>query len=161
MPCPIAIARRSTTASRLPAKSGWRPNTRNGNGSRERSDSSWWNPPVNGRTFMRDWRFWRWRKADDDEMDREIGVHLELAAEERRQAGAPERDAERAARREFGSVTLTREELRDMRTGAGLEQMWRDFAEAIRTMPRDPTVNAIRVLNLALGNGGESPQLAA
>ena len=38
---------------------------------------------------MLDWRFWRWRKTDDDETEREIRVHLDLAAEERVQAGAP------------------------------------------------------------------------
>ena len=32
---------------------------------------------------MRDLRFWRWRRAEDDDLDREIETHLELATDER------------------------------------------------------------------------------
>ncbi len=69
---------------------------------------------------MRDFRFWRGRKAEDDDLDRELEAHLELATDERVEAGLPLRDAQLAARREFGSVALTKEELRDMRTGLAL-----------------------------------------
>ena len=31
---------------------------------------------------MRDLRFWRWRKAQDDDVDREFDVHLAIEAEE-------------------------------------------------------------------------------
>ena len=36
---------------------------------------------------MRDLRFWRWRKVGDEDLDREIEAHQELAAEERLAAG--------------------------------------------------------------------------
>ena len=36
---------------------------------------------------MPDLRFWRWRHAQDDDIDRELDVHLDLAAEERVDAG--------------------------------------------------------------------------
>ena len=42
---------------------------------------------------MRNLRFWRWRKAADDDLDRELQVHLELATEERLEAGMTQRDA--------------------------------------------------------------------
>jgi putative ABC transport system permease protein len=105
---------------------------------------------------MRDVRFWRWRKAEEDDIDREISVHLELAADERIQAGAPAGDAERAARREFGSVTLMREEAAEVRTGARLEQVWRDVGYAIRTMRRSPGLTSTVVVTLALGIGANS-----
>jgi hypothetical protein len=47
-------------------------------------------------------------------MDREFDIHLALEVEEQLDAGVPLRDARLAARREFGSVTLTKEEVRDM-----------------------------------------------
>ena len=49
-------------------------------------------------------------------------MHLALEVEEQLEAGVPQREAELAARRAFGSVALTKEELRDMRTGAALER---------------------------------------
>jgi hypothetical protein len=57
---------------------------------------------------MRDLRFWRWRKAEDDDLDREIETHLELSTDEHLEAGLPLRDAELAAHRQFGSVALTK-----------------------------------------------------
>ena len=101
---------------------------------------------------MRDLRFWRWRKAEDD-LDRELQVHLELAADERLEAGMPLREAQLAARREFGSVALTKEELRDMRTGAALESMLQDFRFAIRSLRRTPVFALTAALVLGLGIG--------
>src|SRR5437763_12657454 len=105
---------------------------------------------------MREWRFWRWRRAADDEVDREIRVHLDLATEERVQAGEAVPEAERAARREFGSVTVMKEDVQDMRTGAGLEQVWRDVGYALRTMRRSPAFTCVVVVTLALGIGVNS-----
>ena len=47
---------------------------------------------------MRDLRFWRWRRAQDDDLDRELEVHLDLAAAERwRRGPRPERRTVRPA----------------------------------------------------------------
>ena len=99
---------------------------------------------------MRDLRFWRWRKAEEDDLDRELEVHLVLAANERLEAGLPLRDAQFAAHREFGSVALTKEELRDMRTGAALERMWQETRFAARRLLRSPAFTLATVLTLAL-----------
>jgi hypothetical protein len=56
-----------------------------------------------------DFRFWRWRKREDDELDRELDVHLALEVEEHLEAGVPLRDAQLAARRAFGSVALAKQ----------------------------------------------------
>ncbi|HJZ74384.1 MAG TPA: ABC transporter permease [Vicinamibacterales bacterium] len=105
---------------------------------------------------MRDLHFWRWRKAEDDDVDRELQVHLELATEERLEAGIPLRDAQLAARREFGSVALTKEELRDMRTGAALERLWQETCYAARRLLRSPAFTAATVLTLALAIGANA-----
>jgi putative ABC transport system permease protein len=105
---------------------------------------------------MRDFRFWRWRKDEDDDLDRELQVHLEIATDERLEAGVPLRDAQRAARREFGSVTSTREELRDMRTGAAIERLWRETRHATRRLLRSPAFTVAIVLTLALAIGANA-----
>ena len=64
---------------------------------------------------MRDLRFWRWRKAQEDDLDREFEVHLALEIEEQLERGVPLRQAKLAAQRELGSVAFAKEELRDMR----------------------------------------------
>src|SRR6266487_736589 len=99
---------------------------------------------------MRDLRFWRWRKAEEDDLDRELEVHLELAADERLEAGLPLRDAQFAAHREFGSVALTKEELRDMRPGAAFERAWQETRFAGRRLLRSPAFTVATVLTLAL-----------
>jgi predicted permease len=103
---------------------------------------------------MRDLRFWRWRLTQDDDIDRELNLHLDLAAEERREAGLPPRDARLDAQREFGSVALTKEELRGMRAGAAfdrvLSQVCQDFLYGLRLLRRAPGFAAVAALILAL-----------
>jgi hypothetical protein len=103
---------------------------------------------------MRDLRFWRWRAAQDDDVDRELELHLDLAAAERRQNGLPSGEAQRAARKEFGSLALAKEELREMRRGAAvgrlLSQASRDVRYGLRLMARAPGFSVAAVLILAL-----------
>jgi putative ABC transport system permease protein len=103
-----------------------------------------------------DFRFWRWRKQEDDELDRELDVHLALEVEEQREAGVPLRDAQLTAHRAFGSVALTKEELRDMRTGATLERLSQETRHAARRLMRSPAFALATVLTLALAIGANA-----
>jgi putative ABC transport system permease protein len=105
---------------------------------------------------MRDLRFWRWRRTEDEDLDREIETHLELATDEYLEAGLSRREAQFAAHREFGSVTLTKEELRNMRTGAALERLWQETRFARRRLFRSPAFTAATVLTLALAIGANT-----
>jgi putative ABC transport system permease protein len=102
---------------------------------------------------MRDLRFWRWRQAEDDDVERELEIHLALEVEEQLERGVPLREAKLAARREFGSVALTKEELRDMRMGATLERLPRELRHAARRLVRSPAFTLAAVLTLALAIG--------
>ena len=110
---------------------------------------------IGGKTVA-DFRFWRGRQREDDELDRELEVHLALEVEERVEAGVPLRDAHLAARRAFGSVALTKEELRDMRTGAALERLWQETRHAGRRLRRSPAFALATVLTLALAIGANA-----
>lgn len=105
---------------------------------------------------MADFRFWRWRQLEDDDLDRELEVHLALEVEDQVEAGVPLRDAQLAARRAFGSVALTKEELRDMRTGAALERLWQETRHAARRLRRSPAFALATVLTLALAVGANA-----
>jgi len=102
---------------------------------------------------MRDLRFWRWRKAEDEDIDRELELHLELETDEHLQAGLPLREAQLAAHRQFGSVARTKDELKDMRTGAALERMWQEMRFAGRRLARSPSFTLASMLTLALAIG--------
>jgi putative ABC transport system permease protein len=61
-----------------------------------------------------------------------------------------------AAHRAFGSVALTKEELRDMRTGAALERLWLEVRHAARRLRRSPAFALATVLTLALAIGANA-----
>ena len=48
---------------------------------------------------------WWKRKSREDELERELRVHLEMEAEERQQEGFSSAEAEMSARRLFGNLT--------------------------------------------------------
>src|SRR6059036_2062995 len=101
---------------------------------------------------MADFRFWRWRQLEDDDLDRELEVHLALEVEEQVKAGVPLRDAQLAAQRAFGSVALTKEELRDMRTARRLlDELAADLRYGARGFVRSPGFTVTAVLTLAIG----------
>src|SRR5215207_1357708 len=99
-----------------------------------------------GKALMGDLRSWRWRKTEDDDVDREFEVHLGLEVEEQLDKRMPLRDAKLAAARQFGSVALAKEELRDMRTGAALERLGSEIRHAARRLVRSPAFTLATVL---------------
>ncbi len=93
------------------------------------------------------------RARRDRELEEEIRSHLAMAVRDRVARGEDPKEAEHAARREFGNETLVRELTRRMWGWTWLEPLWQDVRSALRTLRREKGFAALVVLTLGLGVG--------
>jgi putative ABC transport system permease protein len=94
--------------------------------------------------------------ARDRDMDQQMAFHVESMAREYVRSGMSEADAERAARRRFGSVLRLKEQGHDVRAARLLEDIVRDVRHMGRGLRRSPGFAIAVVLTLALGIGGNT-----
>ncbi|HEX5234250.1 MAG TPA: ABC transporter permease [Silvibacterium sp.] len=90
---------------------------------------------------------------DDQAFDEEVREHLALLEERYTAQGMSARDAARAARRQFGNVTVLNERQRAQRGFLSPAEWWRDVRFGARMLAKRPVSNAAVVLALALGIG--------
>ncbi len=89
----------------------------------------------------------------DRDLQRELAAHFDLLVDRKIAEGASPREARRAARLELGDLESVSEQVRQVRSGAWIEQAARDVSRSLRSVVRDPLFAAVTVLTLGLGIG--------
>jgi putative ABC transport system permease protein len=95
------------------------------------------------------------------DVQKELAFHVTERAEELREAGMSEAEADRAAHRQFGNLTAQIERTRDMDIPEHLESALRNLRLAVRSLAKAPAFSATVILTLALGIGANSAVFSA
>ena len=93
------------------------------------------------------------RHREDHEFDEEIQSHIHELIERYLRQGMSRADAVKAARRQFGNVTLLQETQRAQRSFLSPAEWWGDIRFGLRMMMKKPGSNAAVIIALALGIG--------
>lgn len=93
------------------------------------------------------------RRRREQELRKEFEFHFENLVSEKQGEGMSEAEARSAARREFGSAELWKDQCRDQRGTVWMEDLLRDAAFAVRLWRKSPGFAITAIATLALGLG--------
>jgi predicted permease len=96
------------------------------------------------------------RRRRYDDLSVSIQEHLDERIDELVEEGMPRKEAERAARREFGNTTLLEERSREVWQWQRVESLLSDLKHVFRRLGRSPGFAITVVLTLAIGIGANT-----
>lgn len=103
--------------------------------------------------FLRKLRWFVQRDRREAELHEELEFHLIEETQDRKANGLSDEQAQSAARRHLGNVSLIAEETRAMWTWPGLERIIQDFRFSLRALGRSPGFAIVAVLTLGVAIG--------
>ena len=113
------------------------------------------------RFFMAKLRVLIGQRRTSGELEDEIQLHVQMLKERFILQGMEPSEAEAAARRQFGNLTLLRERHHEQRTFSLLAAFMRDLRFSLRQLQRNPMLTCVAIASLALGIGANSAIFAA